>query len=136
MLNTIVTQINDELKKCGVSEVYSAFDNISTEKKGKGIYTVTSIDSFESSAPIYSSYHIYFPFKSYADIRVTAPLDYSMAELYSYFDTMILPALNNLGSLNCSLKNLTMKKDSNINRLVLRICFSVSGITRLERSSS
>lgn len=136
MLKSILSQISDELKKGGIREVYTAFDSIPIDKKGSGIYTVASIESFESAAPIYSEYHIFLPFKAEAGISLIAPQTMNMAQLYEYFDSNILPLMDRLGSLTCSMKGITMKNDSNIRRLVLKVGFSVSGISQLERSAS
>lgn len=136
MLKKILDQIAEELRSCGVKEVYTAFDNIPIEKKGAGIYTVAAIESFESSAPIYSDSIIYLPFKAEASISLIAPQSMTMAKLYDCFDADILPIIDKMGSLTCSLRNLTMKNDANIRKLVLKVRFSASGISRLERSSS
>lgn len=136
MLKTILSQITDELKNAGVSEVYTAFDNIPMDKKCGGIFTVAGIDSFESSAPIYSEYTIFLPFRAEAGISLIAPLSMDMARLYDVFDSEVMPLMDRLGSLTCSLRNITMKNDANIKKLVLKARFSVSGISKLERSRS
>lgn len=136
MLKTILSQITDELKNAGVSEVYTAFDNIPMDKKGREIFTVVGIDGFESSAPIYSEYTIFLPFKAEVGISLIAPLSMDMARLYGVFDSDIMPLIDRLGSLTCSLRNITIKNDANIKRLVLKARFSVSGISKLERSRS
>lgn len=136
MLKTILSQITEELKNAGISEVYTAFDNIPMDKKGICIFTVAGIESFESSAPIYSEYSIFLPFKAEAGISLIAPLSMNMAQLYDVFDREVMPLIKNLGSLTCSLRNITIKNDANIKKLVLKARFSVSGISKLERSSS
>ncbi len=136
MLKAILEKIEQELENNGVERIYTAFDYISIEKKGKEIFTVVGIDSFESYAPIYSESVIYLSFKAEAAVSLVAPESFTMAELYDYFDGSILPALMNMTNLTCSLRDLTIKNDTNINRLVLKVKFSVTGITRLERSSS
>lgn len=136
MLKTIIDKLTEELKNNGVENVYTCFDNVPINKKGNGIFTVAGVDSFESSSPIYSKYVVYLPFKSEAAITLIAPQDYTMAELYDYFDKNVLPIIKNTGSMTCTLRNLTMKNDANINRMTLKMRLSVSGISRIERSSS
>lgn len=133
MLKTILSQIVSSLKSNGVSEAYTVFDAIPVSRKGE-IYTVASVEGFESTAPIYSDLRIFLPFKAEAGISVIAPVSAGMAELYDYFDSFILPIIEQMGSLTASLKSVSMKKDSNINRLVLKANLSVSGICQLERS--
>jgi len=135
MLKTVIDQIAHELESTGIETVYTAFDYIPIEKKGKEIFTVVGIDNFESSTPIYSEVSVFLPFKAEAAISLIAPKDMTMIQLYDFFDSKVLPAIKNTGSLTCSLRNLSMKNDSNINRLVLKVKFSVSGISKLERSS-
>lgn len=136
MLKTIVDRLSQELKKNGIEKVYTVFDNIPIEKKGRDIFTVIGVESFESSSPIYSEYSVFLPFKAEASISLIAPQNFTMAELYDFFDAKILSVIKDMGSLTCSLRNLTMKNDTNISRMTLKIRFSVSGISRLERSSS
>ncbi len=135
MLKNILSQVAGELEKCGAGKVYTAFDNLPLESKGKDIITVVSVDSFDCSAPIFSQYTVFLPFKSEVGISLIAPLSMNMAQLYEYFDCNILPIMDRLGSITCSMRNITMKNDANLNRLVLKLKFSASGISKLERSS-
>lgn len=136
MLKNILSQIVSVLEESGVNKVYTAFDNLPLESKGRDIITVVSVDSFESSAPLYSEYNIFLPFKAEIGISLVAPLSMSMAQLYDYFDSNILPLMDKLGSLTCNMRNLTMKNDANLHKLVLKLRFSATGISKLERSSS
>lgn len=136
MLKNVISEISLALADKGAEHIYSAFDNIPVNYKGREIFNVVGVESFESSAPIYSQYTVYIPFKAEAAVSVAAPPDYPAEKLYSYFDEHILPAFESISSLTCSLKKLVIKKDSAIDRLVLKVNFSVSGITRLERSAS
>lgn len=136
MLKNVISEISLALADKGTKHIYSAFDNIPVNYKGREIFNVVGVESFESSAPIYSQYTVYIPFKAEAVVSVAAPPDYPAEKLYSYFDEHILPAFESISSLTCSLKKLVIKKDSAIDRLVLKVNFSVSGITRLERSAS
>lgn len=135
MLKSVISRISEALADKGAQHIYSAFDNIPVAYKGKDIFNIVGIEGFESSVPIYSQYNVFIPFKADAAVSVAAPPDYPAEKLYSYFDKHVLPAFESISSLTCSLKKLVIKKDSSVNRLVLKANFSVSGITRLERSS-
>ncbi len=135
MLNTILSETVSLLNSNGIDTVYSVYDNIPIPSKGSGIFTVAGIDSFESSSPIHAEFRIFLPFKAEVGITLIAPLSCTMAELYSYFDTHIVPLAENPGSLSFSLKSAAMKTDSNIGRLILKAKFSVSGITSFVRRS-
>lgn len=93
------------------------------------------ISAFESSAPIYSPYTVYVPFKAEVEINVTAPENYSMVQLYSYYDENISKAVEDMSGLTCRLTKMSVKFDSNIRRLVLTVKLAASGITKIERSS-
>lgn len=136
MLKNVISEISLALADKGAEHIYSAFDNIPVAYKDREIFNVIGVESFESSTPIYSQYTVYIPFKAEAAVSVAAPPDYPAEKLYSYFDEHILPAFESISSLTCSLKKLVIKKDSTIDRLVLKVNFSISGITRLERSAS
>jgi hypothetical protein len=135
MLKTIVSQLAEELENNGVEQVYTCFDNIPIWDKTSGIFTVVGIEGFESSAPIYSEYCVYVPFKAEAAITLLASQSTAMSQLYTFFDEKIFPIVKSMGSMDCALKNLTMKNDSAINRITLKIKFSVSGISRIERGN-
>ncbi|MBQ8296606.1 MAG: hypothetical protein IJX77_02345 [Ruminococcus sp.] len=134
MLRTVLDKIAEKLVENGIPKVYSAFDNIPVENKGREIFTVVGIESYESFSPIYSEYNVFLPFKAEASVQLIAPQSFTMTQLYDYFDSYVMPIAGNMGSLTCSLKKLSMKNDSNISRLVLKVQFSVTGISRLERS--
>lgn len=134
MLETIINAVKAKLEECGAVPVYSAFDNVPAERRGKEIFTVVEICSFESSAPIYSLYTVYIPYRAEAEIRVTAPESCSMTVLYRYCDKFIGAAAAGLSGINGSIKGMTVKYDSNISRLVLTAKLSLSGIIKTERS--
>lgn len=135
MLETIINAVKEKLTECGVSPVYSTFENISPERREKGIFTVTDICSFESSAPVYSLYTVYLPYKAEVEIRVTAPENYTAAQLYRYYDKYISTAIADISGQSGSLRGMTVKFDSNIHRLVLSAKVGLCGIIRTERSS-
>ena len=135
MLNTIIDRVIRELRSFGSDPVYSAFDAIPAEKKSNGIYTVVGIEAFESTAPVYSPYIVYLPFRADISVKVTAPPDVPLGTLYGYYSTKTAVAIGELSGLSCSLKKLTVKYDSNISRLVLTAVLSAGGITRIERST-
>lgn len=134
MLEAIINAVKAKLEECGAHPVYSAFDNVPLERRDRGIFTVADIISFESSAPIYSLCTVYIPYKAEVEIRVTAPENSSMTDIYRYYDKFIGAAAAGLSGLNGSLKGMTVKFDSNIRRLVLTAKISLSGIIRSERS--
>lgn len=134
MLETIINAVKAKLQECGAHPVYSAFDNVPIERRDKGIFTVVDISSFESSAPIYSLYTVYIPYKAETEIRIIAPEHCSMTDIYRYYDKFIGEAAAGLYGLNGSLRGMTVKFDSNIRRLVLTAKLSLSGIIRSERS--
>lgn len=134
MLNSIIDQICTELRTYGTSPVYSSFDAVPVTRKPDGIYTIVGIESFESTAPVYSPYIVYIPFKSEVSIKVTAPPDCPLEKLYDYYSGKVAVAVGELSGLSCRLKKLTVKYDSNICRLVLTALLDAEGITRIERS--
>lgn len=136
MLSNIIRTIISELDFGGVENVYSAFDAVSLERKNKGIFTVVGVNSFESSAPIYSQYTIFVPFKAEIGISVTAPESSSLEQLYNYYDEKVSPVINKLSGLSSSIRGMTIKFDSAIHRLVLTAKLLASGITRIERSGT
>jgi hypothetical protein len=75
------------------------------------------------------------PFKAEVEINVTAPENYSMVQLYSYYDENISKAVEDMSGLTCRLTKMSVKFDSNIRRLVLTVKLAASGITKIERSS-
>lgn len=135
MLKDIIDNIIGKLSENHVSPVYSAFDGRALERKGRGFFTVAGISSFESSAPIYSQYMVYLPFRSEIELNVTAPESSSMEELYEYYDSNIAPVMLDMSGMTCSLSSMSIKFDSNIQLLVLTVKLRVSGITKYERSA-
>lgn len=133
MIKTVINKIIEQLKESGINEVYSFFDNISVAQKGNGIYNIVGIECFESSVPIYSMYYYFIPFRAEASISVTASTGCNASELYDYFDSKILPVIKNISGMSCIIRNITLKKDDNINRMVLKLRFSVAGTSQIER---
>lgn len=131
MLETIINAIKAKLEENGAVNVYSAFDNAAIESLKKSLFTVVDISAFESSAPIYSLYTVYIPYRAETEIRVTAPEYCSMTHIYRYYDKFIGAAA---AGFKGTLKGMTVKFDSNIRRLVLTARLSLSGIIRSERS--
>lgn len=134
MMREILNGIIEKLVKSGADHVYSAFDAKAVAGKGSGIFTVVGISSFETTSPIYSPYMVYIPFKTELEISITAPEDYSLFRLYDYYDEKIAPAVFELSGLTCELSGMSVKFDSNIGRLVMKVLISARGITKLERS--
>ena len=135
MLKDIIDSVAEALSESGVDEVYSAFDAIPIDNKSKSFFTTVGISAFESSVPIYTYFMIYLPFKAELEINVTAPKNISMEQLYSYYDEKIQPVVHRLEGLSCSVKKLSLRYDTNVQRLVLCARLSASGMTKFERSS-
>lgn len=133
MLNSIIGQVCSELRAFGAEPVYSSFDAVPVTKKESGIYTIVGIESFSTTASVYSQYIVYIPFSAGISIKVTAPPDCSLEKLYSYYSSKVAPAVSELTGLSCRLKNLSVKFDSNLCRLVLTVLLDAEGITRIER---
>lgn len=136
MLNSIISEAAAKLRAHGAAPVYSAFDAVPVELKSGGIFTVIGVRSFESTVPIYSLSTIFLPFKAELEIKVTAPENYSAEQIYAYFSERIAPAAAELSGLGSFLKQITVKFDSNINRLVLTAVVSAVGTTKIERSAA
>ncbi len=134
MLTEIIDSVVNALRGNGADEAYSAFDAKPVEKKNHGIFTTVGISAFESTTPIYAYNMIYLPFKAEIEINVTAPAQFSAEKLYSFYDSSIQPAVHELEGLSCSLKKLTLRFDSNVQRLVLCVKLSAGGVTKIERS--
>ncbi|MDE5619099.1 MAG: hypothetical protein K2O29_08295 [Ruminococcus sp.] len=135
MIDSIIREIIEKLSQNGVTPVYHAFDAVSVEKKNRGFFTVVNVGSFELQTPIYSEFTAFLPYKADIDISVTAPENYRMEKLYGYFSDNVQPAVMKFSGMNCSLRRVSIKHDSNINRFVLTARLSVSGMNKFERSS-
>ncbi len=133
MLKIILDTVKGALRRKGAENVFTAFDAAPVERKGNGFYTVIGTKAFETLSPIYSQYTIFMPYKASVEVSVTAPENLSFEKLYSYYDSFIEPALFSIHSLTCSLSELKLKHDTNINRLVLTAVISVSGIHKISR---
>lgn len=135
MLNSIVDEIKTALIRAGASPVYSAFDAVRIDTKGKGIYTIVGIDQFESYSPVYTQFVAYIPFRADISIKITAPPDVSLEKLYDYYSRYAAEALGDYTGLTSSLKKMSAKFDSNIGRLVLSSVLSTGGVIRVERGA-
>ncbi|MBR6967014.1 MAG: hypothetical protein IKH78_00645 [Ruminococcus sp.] len=135
MLRELIDDITAKLAENGVDPVYSAFDAKSVSRKGSSFFTVVGIGSFESSAPIYSPYTVFLPFRAEIEISIAAPEDYSMIKLYNYYDEKVGPVVSDMSGMTCRLSKMSVKFDSNIQRLVLNVRLSASGLTRIGREN-
>lgn len=135
MITSIITEIIQKISKNGILPVYSAFDAVSVERKNRDFFTIVGLNSFELQTPIYSEFTIFAPYKADVDINVTAPESCPLQKLYEYFSDNIKPSVMEISGMNCLMKKISVKHDSNINRFVLTARLSVSGIDKLERSS-
>ena len=135
MLKDIIDDIIEKFEEKEVSSVYSAFDGRSIERRGRSFFTVVGISGFESSQPIYSPYKVYIPFKAEIELNVTAPENSSVEALYEYYDRNIATVVFDMSGLTCRLSKMSVKFDSNIQRLVLCIRLAAGGITKIERSN-
>ena len=135
MLREIMNDIIDKLTNSGVTAVYSAFDAVDIAKKEKGIFTIVGIDGYEAFTPVYSQFYVYIPFRADIEMCITAQKGTSSDDIYLFYDEKIEPVLADMCGLTCSLSKMSIKFDSNIQRLVLTAKLSASGITKIERSS-
>lgn len=133
MIKTVINTVISAISETGAENVYSAFDAVPLEYKGRDIFTTVGVSSLECSAPIFSAYSVFLPFHAETDISVAAPKDLSAGALYDYYTKYISAAVGELSGLNSSLKKLFIKYDSNISRLVLTAKVSISGISTMER---
>ncbi|MBR2284243.1 MAG: hypothetical protein IJ874_07480 [Ruminococcus sp.] len=136
MLKDIIDEITEELTAAGVTGVYSAFDAKAAERKGFGFFTVVGIDSLNAFKPVYAGDVIYIPFRAEVGLDITAPEDGAADKLYSYFDREILPVI--CGSSGTAFRpgDITIKHDSSINRLVLKVKLTAEGAQKKWRSST
>ena len=71
MLTDVLNSIKNELTDAGVTNVYTIFDAVPIEKKGRNFFTTVGVSSFETSAPIYTEFTVFIPFKAEIEIKVT-----------------------------------------------------------------
>ena len=135
MLREIINDVIEKLTNNGVTAVYNAFDAVDIAKKEKGMFTVVGIGGYEAFTPVYSQFYVYIPFRADIEIRITAPKGTSSDDLYLFYDENIEPVITDMSGLTCSLSKMSIKFDSNIQRLVLTAKLSASGITKTERIS-
>ena len=89
----------------------------------------------KSTCFLYSQFYVYIPFRADIEMCITAPKGTSSDDIYLFYDEKIEPVLADMCGLTCSLSKMSIKFDSNIQRLVLTAKLSASGITKIERSS-
>ena len=133
MIKTVIDAVISAIKGAGAERVYSAFDAVPLEHKGRDIFTTVGVSSLECSAPIFSAYRVYIPFSAETEISIAAPKELSAGALYDYYTEYISAAVGEISGLSSSLKKLVIKYDSNISRLVLTARLVVSGISTTER---
>lgn len=134
-MRDILSQFKAALIAAGNENVYLAFDALPVRGKG-GYFTVLGIKSFEASAPVYSQYTIFLPFKAEVEVSVYAPESDDLQRLYRYFESGVRPTLDGMSGLTTHISRLTMKHDSNLKRLVLTAGVSVCGIRRIARDNN
>lgn len=134
MIKTVIDAVISAIKDAGADRVYSAFDAVPIEYKGRDIFTTVGVSSLECSAPIFTGFKVYIPFSAETEINITAPKELSAGALYDYYTEYISAAVGEISGLSSSLKKLLIKYDSNISRLVLTVRVAVSGISSTERS--
>ncbi|MDE6539527.1 MAG: hypothetical protein K2K66_05000 [Ruminococcus sp.] len=136
MIDSIINKIIENLSRNGIKNIYSAYDAISVEKKGRDFYTLVGLESFEMHKPIYSALTLFMPYEAEISLNITAPENYSIQKLYEYFSEKIKPAVMNFSGIDCYIKKISMKHNLQINRLVLTVRLSVSGIEKSERENT
>ncbi|HBB72428.1 MAG TPA: hypothetical protein DCZ71_07475 [Ruminococcus sp.] len=133
MIKAVLEQVTAMLRAYGMRDVYTAFDALPIEDKGR-IFTVVGVESMKIDKPLYSLGAVYFPFSASVSIKITAPESADSGKLLEYYSTSAQPALLKNSDLCCSLTGLTIKHDTSLCRLVLRADHSVKGVTVAERS--
>ncbi|MDE6426245.1 MAG: hypothetical protein K2K89_08955 [Ruminococcus sp.] len=133
MIGSVINEIVEKLCKSGLKDVHSAYDAVSVERKSRNFYTIVAPDTFEFQQPIYSPVTVFMPYKAEIYINVTAPENYSMHKLYEYFSENIKPVIMENSGMDCYIKKVSMKHDTQISRLVISAKISVTGIEKYER---
>ncbi len=136
MLTEVIRSVKERLAESGVENVYTVFDGEPLSKKGREIYTLVGICGMETSAPIYSEFIVYLPFRADIELKITAPENSPLENLYNYFSDSIEPVIHEMSVLGSRMTKFSFKHDSNIHRLVLTAVFTVNGIGRSERETS
>lgn len=135
MLETVMKKVSDALKSAGEIPVYTVFDNIPIDSKSEIPFTVISVDRFESTPPIYGYNSVFVPYTATVGISLIAPLGADVPGLYSFADRRILPVIGKIGGLQCKFGSISLKKDSNLNRMVMKIDFTAQGIKKISRGA-
>lgn len=135
MIDSIINKIIENLSSNGIKNIYSAYDAVSVEKKGRDFYILVGLESFEMHTPIYSDITVFMPYEAEISINITAPENYSMQKVYEYFSAKIKPAIMNFSGIDCYIKKISMKQNSQIKRFVLNVRLYVSGIEKSERKN-
>ena len=78
--------------------------------------------------------YAYIPFRAEVDISITAPKSMTMDEIYDYYADNIESVLLQMTDMRYALKKMSLKFDSNIQRLVLNVKLETGGMAKLERS--
>ncbi|MBO4878352.1 MAG: hypothetical protein J5501_10130 [Ruminococcus sp.] len=133
MIKEALDMIAQSLRERGEKNVYTSFDALPAERKGK-LFTVIGIGGMNISRPVYSLGNIYIPFTAEAEIKLTSPESAGSGELLEHFSLCTEPALEGMSGLSCRLTKLTLKHDTTLGRLVLCAGFTVTGISIHERS--
>ena len=125
--------IAQSLRERGERNVYTVFDALPSEHKGR-LFTTVGISGMDISRPVYSLGNIYIPFRAETEIKLTSPESAGSAVLLEHFSSCTEPALETMSGMTCRLTKLTLKHDTSLGRLVLCAGFTVTGISIHERT--
>ncbi|MDE7365069.1 MAG: hypothetical protein K2N27_09365 [Ruminococcus sp.] len=131
-MTDIINTIKQVLVNNDAENVYSSFDSLPIEAKGR-FFTVIGIKKLEYSKPVYSEFTIYMPFRTEIEISILAPLSTSIDKVWNYYKSKIKESIQNIAGLNTCISDISVKQDKNISRFVLKVTISADGIRKIER---
>lgn len=134
MLKKIVSEVIDCIKGGEVKDVFPAFDGTLLENKPKSVVTFIGVKNLTVDKPIFSYDNYFCPFEAEISVSVTAPQWCGAYTLYDFFSNVVIARLVDSAYIFGGIKNLSVKFDSTINRLVLSADIAVSGCETIERS--
>lgn len=136
MLKEIVEQVIDCIKGSDIKEVFPTYDGLLLEHQGRELVTFVGINGLSAGQPVYSSDKIYCPFTADILVKVTVPQYCNSYMLYDFFCDTVLSRLVESELIYQGIKSVSIRYDSNINRLALDGIVRLSGIFSMERRSA
>ena len=115
----ILAKIKQTLEENGVENVYSAYDAVPVQDKGK-FFAVLGFGGYEAQNPIQTQTKIYMPVKCDLTLTVYAPMNTTQEELYGYYHYNFAKTIDSICGLCSRLKSLDVSPDSKLNKLTLK----------------